>query len=184
MADERDDFAVVRVQRNGGSALPDKERLGEGLHLMVERQVQVVPADGRPILLAVLVGFHLPTAHVHQHKLASLLAAQALLVEVLQPGLPDAIALPVSVAAERFQRPGVDLANIAESVCGLRLGVVPATLVNLVGDPRQLVQMLLHAAEGVERNLKEGAARLKRAPVAGLLQFALHRRICHAEKVR
>ena len=123
--DEGQDLSRGGLHGHDGAYLAHHELLAIGLQVGVEAEVEVLAGHRLLVELAFAETAHDAVVYVNHHHLQAFLAAQLLLVRLLDARLADVVALlVVALLFVFFQLGRADLADVAQGVGGDGVGVV------------------------------------------------------------
>ena len=183
-ADHREDLAGLRIHDDGRRCVRTDLRellvdglLGRLLQVDIDREFEII---ARNRLLAA-EDLHRLARHVDLDLLAAVLAAQLLVVDLLEAELADDVAGLVALVLHLLELSVVDLTDVAEGMRALLLEDVITDWRHFDDDTGVLALLLLDDGDDVRRDIRLDADGVE-AAVAGNLRLDL---ICrHLQKIR
>ena len=177
-ADHRENLARLRIHDDGGRCMGADLRelfvnglLGRLLQFDVDRELEVI---ARYRLLAA-ENLHGLARHVDLDLLATVLAAQLLVVDLLDAEFADDVAGLVALVLHLLELGVVDLTDVAKGVRAFLLENVVADWRDLDDDTRVLALLFLDDRDDVRRDIRLDADGVE-AAVTGNLRLDLVRR--------
>ena len=183
-ADHREDLAGLRVHDDGRRCMRAdlRELLVDGLlgcllQVDIDREFEIIARDR----LLAAEDLHGLARHVDLDLLAAVLAAQLLVVDLLEAELADDVAGLVALVLHLLELGVIDLTDVAEGMRALLLEDVVADWRHFDDDAGVLALLLLDDGDDVRRDIRLDADGVE-AAVAGNLRLDLIRR--HLQKIR